>query len=98
MNKTQKLISLLEKYINRKIVLKEKSDLPSFLSYNNLFNKNDDQVINEEEDGDVITKPKTKPPVTKPKPKKRPSPLTPTRPVVQPKPKSLHEEDDDEII
>lgn len=92
-----KLIRILEKVTKRKVILED--ELPSFLSYDNLFIKNakDEEVLDEDEDdGDVITKPKpkVKPSPTIPKPKKRPSPLTPTHPVTQPKPKSLKEAKD----
>lgn len=86
--KIKRLKELLEKYTNKKMYFVEKeSTLPSFLSYDNLFSSHE---LNEDEDEETITKPKTKPPVTKPKPK-RPSPLTPTHPVTNPKPKSMHE-------
>ena len=94
MNKLQKHIKLLEKYTNKKVVLKEKG-MPDFLKYDNLFKGH--QWEEEEDGGNVITKPAPTKPHEAPKPKPR-SPLSPEKPVVTPKPKAnLRMNEDDSV-
>jgi len=86
--KLKSLITLLEKYTNKKVSLTEKSNnMPDFLKHDNLFNPK-----NWEEEPGTITKPKPKEPMTKPgtTPDKKPnrSPLSPEKPVVKPRPKA----------
>jgi len=78
----QVLKKRLEEATGKKVKLVEEP-MPDFLKYDNLFGPEKD------DDGGVITKPKpTVKPTTTPKPEPKRSPLSPTQPVVKPKPKA----------